>query len=92
MIRTTQLVQIQRRIHEIVKDFLSSGSTAHTVRGHRIFTVSQRLHDEITGDIPKDEKTRERLREVLRIQEIPCRVPISWNDEYGANWRACSGK
>jgi len=51
------------------------------------------VHDEITGDTPKgDEKVHERLREVLRIQEIPCRVPISWNDEYGANWRACSGK
>lgn len=50
------------------------------------------VHDEITGDIPKDDQARERLREVLRIQEIPCRVPISWNDEYGANWRACSGK
>lgn len=50
------------------------------------------VHDEATGDIEKSEKARERLREVLRIQEIPCRVPISWNDEYGANWRACSGK
>lgn len=50
------------------------------------------VHDEATGDIEKDEKARERLREVLRIQEIPCRVPISWNDEYGPNWRACSGK
>jgi hypothetical protein len=42
------------------------------------------VHDEMTGDIEKSEKARERLREVLRIQEIPCRVPISWNDEYGA--------
>ena len=50
------------------------------------------MHDEITGDIQKDDKARERFREVLRIQEIPCRVPISWNDEYGPNWRACSGK
>lgn len=50
------------------------------------------VHDEATGDIEKSEKARERLREVLRIQEIPCRVPISWNDEYGANWRKCSGK
>lgn len=50
------------------------------------------MHDEITGDIEKSEKARERFREVLRIQEIPCRVPISWNDEYGVNWRACSGK
>jgi DNA polymerase-1 len=51
------------------------------------------MHDEITGDIEKSEKVRERLREVLRIQEIPtCRVPISWADEYGVNWRACSGK
>lgn len=51
------------------------------------------MHDEITGDIPKgDEAARNRLREVLRIQEIACRVPISFNDEYGANWRECSGK
>jgi DNA polymerase I len=50
------------------------------------------VHDEATGDIDRGDKARERLREVSRIQEIPCRVPISWNDEYGANWRACSGK
>jgi DNA polymerase-1 len=50
------------------------------------------VHDEATGDLEKSEQARERLREVLRIQEIPCRVPISWNDEYGSNWRACSGK
>jgi len=50
------------------------------------------VHDELTGDIYKDPKARERLREVLRIQEIPCRVPISWADEYGHNWRECSGK
>jgi DNA polymerase-1 len=50
------------------------------------------VHDEITGDIEKNEKARERLREVLMIQEIPCRVPITWADEYGANWRECSGK
>ncbi len=50
------------------------------------------VHDEATGDIEKSEKARERLREVLRIQEISCRVPISWNDEYGKNWRVCSGK
>ena len=50
------------------------------------------MHDEITGDIMKDQKAREWFREVLRIQEIPCRVPISFNDDYGANWRVCSGK
>lgn len=50
------------------------------------------VHDEITGDIDPDPKNKENFREVLRIQEIPCRVPISWADEYGVNWRACSGK
>jgi DNA polymerase I-like protein with 3'-5' exonuclease and polymerase domains len=61
----------------------------HTIGIHK---MRMPVHDEITGDIEKNEKARERLREVCRIQEIPCRVPISWNDEYGANWRACSGK
>jgi DNA polymerase I len=50
------------------------------------------VHDEITGDLSKDNKARQRLREVLNIQELPCRVPITWADEYGPNWRACSGK
>jgi DNA polymerase-1 len=50
------------------------------------------VHDEITGDIDPDPKWKVLAREVLNIQEIPCRVPITWADEYGANWRECSGK
>lgn len=50
------------------------------------------VHDEMTGDIDPDPKWKVLAREVLNIQEIPCRVPITWADEYGANWRACSGK
>lgn len=49
-------------------------------------------HDELTGDKDKDPVYRERFRECFNIQEIPCRVPISWSYETGANWRACSGK
>jgi DNA polymerase I len=50
------------------------------------------MHDEMTGDIDKDPKFKRMLQEISRIQEIPCRVPIVWVDEYGKNWRACSGK
>lgn len=50
------------------------------------------VHDEITGDIDPDPKWKVLAREALNIQEIPCRVPITWADEYGADWRACSGK
>ena len=49
-------------------------------------------HDELTGDKDKDPVYRERFREVFNIQEIPCRVPISWSYETGKNWRECSGK
>lgn len=49
-------------------------------------------HDELTGDKDKDPIYKERFREVFNIQEIPCRVPISWSYETGSNWRECSGK
>lgn len=61
----------------------------HNLGIHKLRIVK---HDEITGDKDKDPKYRERFREVFNIQEIPCRVPISWSYETGANWRACSGK
>lgn len=50
------------------------------------------VHDEITGDKDKSPIYAPRIRELLNIQEIPCRVPITWAYETGANWRACSGK
>lgn len=90
------------RLHKFLASWLQ-GSEADIVKSKLLRLYNERknigihkmrmpVHDEATGDIEKSEKARERLREVLRIQEIPCRVPISWNDEYGANWRACSGK
>jgi DNA polymerase-1 len=50
------------------------------------------VHDEITGDKDKSPIYAPRIKELLNIQEIPCRVPITWAYETGANWRACSGK
>lgn len=61
----------------------------HNLGIHKLRVVK---HDELTGDKDKDPKYRERFREVFNIQEIPCRVPISWSYETGANWRECSGK
>jgi DNA polymerase-1 len=61
----------------------------HNLGIHKLRIVK---HDELTGDKDKDPKYRERFREVFNIQEIPCRVPITWSYETGANWRACSGK
>lgn len=61
----------------------------HNLGIHKLRIVK---HDEITGDKEKDPKYKERFREVFNIQEIPCRVPISWSYETGANWRICSGK
>jgi DNA polymerase-1 len=67
-----------------------------TVYNHRkdigIHKMRMPVHDEMTGDIDKDPAARKRLQEISRIQEIPCRVPIVWNDDYGQNWRECSGK
>lgn len=50
------------------------------------------VHDEITGDKDQSPIYAPRIKELLNIQEIPCRVPITWAYETGANWRACSGK
>ena len=49
-------------------------------------------HDELTGDKDKSPVYAPRIKELLNIQEIPCRVPITWSYDTGANWRACSGK
>lgn len=95
-------VKQKTRYHKTLASWLQ-GSEADIAKSKLLRVYNERdaigihkmrmpMHDEITGDIQKDDKARERLREVLRIQEIPCRVPISWADEYGDNWRACSGK
>lgn len=73
----------------VKKKLLRVYNERHTLGIHKLRIVK---HDELTGDKDKDPKYRERFREVFNVQEIPCRVPISWSYETGANWRACSGK
>jgi DNA polymerase-1 len=90
------------RFYKAIASWLQ-GSEADVVKTKllRVYNERQNLgihkmrmpvHDELTGDIDPDPKWKVLFREVLNIQEIPCRVPITWADEYGVNWRACTGK
>lgn len=44
------------------------------------------VHDELVGDILREEESRKRLREALAEQELKLSVPIIWNMDIGLNW------
>lgn len=50
------------------------------------------VHDELDGDIDPDLKYKKMFKELLEQpdERIPCRVPLLWDVETGANWRACT--
>ena len=55
-----------------------------------IHKIRQPVHDEITGDVPKEDlRVRRRLEDACKVQDIPCKVPISWNAGYGPDWAHC---
>ena len=51
-------------------------------------TLRATVHDEIIGDV--DTPTSANLvHEALMIQQLPLRVPITWNTELGESWYRC---
>ena len=66
-----------------------AGLTGGIQQGHIHGSEGKRItvHDEVDGDVPSDEHAA-RVAEVLNAQSFPLRVPITWEVETAANWRA----
>ena len=53
------------------------------------FTMRMTIHDEMTGDLEKDPRSKQMLQEVLDRQDVPLKVPILWDVATGKNWAEC---
>lgn len=77
---------IQRTAAETLKVKL-----AESYKHRKFLALDHRacVHDEIDGDIDKDPIYKTRFKELLEAPDsrIPCKIPLLWDVETGANWR-----
>ncbi len=50
------------------------------------FLMRITVHDELGGDIAREEKSKKMFHEAMHVQNLELRVPITWDVKYGPNW------